>query len=386
MRIKFYPLQQITEPYLDQLVSAAAKVLASGSYINGPCVTAFESDFARLTSSPFCVSTSSGLSSLQAALSYYSFKAPCSGIAVLPVNTFIATAYSAIRSGYRVLFVDIQNNNLQPSVQSYSSAIRSNHDIIIPVSLYGIPLDYHELTSFASSANLRVIEDAAQSYGASVHGNPIGTGISGWTTAYSFYPGKTLGAFGDGGCLTTSDHDIFDFVLKYRNYGSSQKYYHEIIGSNERLDEIQASLLQVRLAVFNTEYHQKRQIADIYLSRLSSTQITLPLSGITPGTQPSLHLFPIVLPSSMSRSSIMKYLQESGIETLIHYPQLLNRQKALSNSDYVINADDCFPVAEQISQSILSLPLHSSMSTEDAHFVCDIIEKYIETYTSERHE
>jgi dTDP-4-amino-4,6-dideoxygalactose transaminase len=353
--IEFLNLQRVNAPYEADMREAMHRVLDSGWYILGQETEAFESEFAQYCGTAHCVSVANGLDALRLILMAYDIGA---GDEVLvPSNTFIATWLAVSQTGARPVPVEPDPDTFNLDVQRIEAAITPRTRAIMPVHLYGQMADMAAICQIASKHGLRVIEDAAQAHGASCQGKRAGA----WGDAagFSFYPGKNLGALGDGGAITTQDSALAGRLRKLRNYGSSIKYQHEVQGLNSRLDEIQAALLRVKLRGLDADNARRRQVAAWYLQALDGLPLALPV--VPAHTDPVWHLFVV---RSAQREQLQSGLQSRGVGTQIHYPIACHLQAAYARSSW-----PTLPVAELLQTQVLSLPMAPYLSVSDVEQV-----------------
>jgi len=342
------PFLDLRATYLElqaELDSAVAGVLDSGWFVLGRELAAFEREFAGYVGVEHCIGVASGLDALHLALRALGV-GPGDEVLV-PSNTYIATWLAVSYSGAVPVPVepDERTYNINPDL--LEKAISKRTKAIIPVHLYGQPADMDPILDFARRHGLWVLEDAAQAHGARYKGKRVGGlgDVAGW----SFYPGKNLGAFGDGGAVTTNNAELADRIRVLRNYGSRTKYYNEVLGFNSRLDELQAAVLRVKLR-FLDEWNERRcSIAARYLRALSDTHLVLPY--VPEWAEPVHHLFVI---RSKQRDALRQYLQDAGIGTLIHYPVPPHMQEAYSELGL---REGSLPITERIHREVLSLPM-----------------------------
>ena len=343
--------------------AAISRVLASGWYIQGPEVTDFETAYASYCGAAHCVGVASGLDALILALRALDIKQ--GDEVIVPSHTFIATwlAVSAVGATPVPVDPDMQSYNIDPA--GIEAAITTKTRAILAVHLYGQPADLDPILSIAKKHNLALVEDAAQAHGAAYKSRRIGA--HGDVVCWSFYPGKNLGALGDGGAITTDRADIADRVRSLGNYGSKQKYVNEEKGINSRLDPLQAAVLSVKLAHLEEWVQTRRRIAARYIDGL--------LGVITPDVprwaDPVWHLYVIRHPE---RDRLMRMLAEEGIQTLVHYPIAPHRQKAYADLGY---PEGAFPLAEALADSLLSLPIGPQMPQEHQDRVIDTVNRVV---------
>jgi len=367
-KIPFYDIGRCYKELKSEIDSAVTKVLSSGWYILGKEVTSFERDFAKYIGTKYCVGTSNGLDALFLVLKAWGIGA--GDEVIVPSNTYIATWLAVSYAGAIPIPVepDIRTFNIDPDL--IKEKITKRTKAIIPVHLYGMPADMDPIMNLAERYNLKVLEDSAQAHGA-VYGNKK-CGSLGTASAFSFYPGKNLGAFGDGGAITTDDPVLAEKVRCLSNYGSKIKYYNEYQGYNCRLDEIQAAILRVKLTYLD-EWNRERHLVAKEYYKIDNPKINLPYqelqrenlredkicfvqpySGIK--SIPCWHQYVIM---REKRNDLQKYLNSLGIETMIHYPIPPHKQKA-----YMEMNNLSFPIAEQIAEKCLSLPMNPFISQE----------------------
>lgn len=364
------PFLDLKSAYLElkeELDAAYHRVMNSGWYVLGKEVEAFEGEFAAYCDAKHCIGVSNGLDALRLILQAYGIGA--GDEVIVPSNTFIATWLAVSQVGATPIPVepDIKTYNIDPKL--ISSAISKRTKAIIPVHLYGQPADMDPINKIAIEHNLVVIEDAAQAHGARYKGKR--TGSLGHIAAFSFYPGKNLGALGDGGAVVTDDDEIAGKIRTLGNYGSRQKYNHELKGFNARLDEIQAAFLRVKLSKLDNWNGRRKEIAGLYLGKLNdAAQLTLPF--VADFADPVWHLFAV---RHTYRNNLQDHLEKNGVETLIHYPVPPHKSSAYRDEFDREN----YPISEELANSILSIPLWPQLSFGSVDEVSNLInEFYIE--------
>ena len=344
-----------------QLEAAFERVLNSGWYIQGKELKQFEIEFAGYCEAEHCVGVGNGLDALHLILRAYEIGA--GDEVIVPSNTYIATWLAANYAGATPVPVepDVRTYNIDPA--KIEAAITPRTKAIIAVHLYGQPADMDPINEIARKHGLKVIEDAAQAHGARYKGRRVGT--LGDAAGFSFYPGKNLGAIGDGGAVTTNDAELAHKIRVLGNYGSQVKYHNEVKGFNSRLDELQAAFLREKLKCLD-EWNARRQlIADAYLTQLQDCGLVLPY--IPEWAEPVWHLFVV---RSQSREALQEKLLEQGVPTMIHYPIPPHLQPAYAELNY--QSGD-FPIAEVIHREVLSLPVSPHMPLEQVEFVAKSI-------------
>ena len=354
------PFLDLRDAYLelkDEIDVAIARVTDSGWYLMGEELSAFEQEFAAYSGTRYCVGVGNGLDALRLCLSAQGV-GPGDEV-IVPSNTYIATWLAVSQVGATLVPVepDERTYNIDPA--RIEAAITPRTRAIIPVHLYGQPADMDPIMVVAQRHNLFVLEDAAQAQGARYRGRPVGS--LGNAAAWSFYPGKNLGAFGDGGAVTTNDPELAEQLRLLRNYGSAIKYVHEVQGGNSRLDEIQAAVLRVKLRHLDDWNGRRRQIAQRYLSELQAVGLGLPF--VPEGMEPSWHLFVV---RSSDRDALQARLGSSNVHTLIHYPTPPHLQGAYRELGWELGH---FPIAERIHNEVLSLPIGPQLNADQVQAV-----------------
>ncbi len=360
--IEYENLGKLNHPFFEAYKSAFAEVLESGWYILGNKVKQFETEFARLCQSNYCVGVANGLDALNLSLRACNFE---KGSEVLvPSNTYIATILAIVENGLKPVLVepDINTYNINPDL--IEQAITPRTKAIMVVHLYGKVCNMDPILLIAKKNNLLLIEDCAQSHGAK-YKNKV-SGSFGDYAAHSFYPTKNLGALGDAGAVTSSNETNANKINVLRNYGSEKKYYNEVIGVNSRLDEMQAALLLVKIAHLEKITAHKRLLASLYLKGISNKYI---LPQVHPDYFDVYHIFCI---RHERRDELKNYLLKHDIKTEIHYPVAPNKQKAMKG----ILDNQVTPIAEEIHQTTLSLPISYFHSSDDIYKVIEVLNSF----------
>jgi dTDP-4-amino-4,6-dideoxygalactose transaminase len=358
------PFLDLREAYLElqsEIDEAVHRVMSSGWYILGPEVERFEQAFASYLQVDHCVGVGNGLDALQLALRAVGV-GPGDEV-IVSTNTFIATWLAVTYVGAIPVPVepDPETHNLDP--ERVRSAITERTRALLPTHLYGQPADLDPLLEIAREFDLKLVEDAAQAHGARYKERRIGG--HGDAAIWSFYPGKNLGAMGDGGAVTTNDPEVAEKVRRLSNYGSSVKYVHEDKGFNSRLDPIQAAILQVKLDFLDSWNERRAEIARRYSEGLSATGLVLPR---TPQwADPAWHLYVV---QSEQRDALADRLRTRGVQTLIHYPIPPHRQAAYSDLNL---AEGSFPIAERLARQVLSLPIGPHMTEDQVEYAIEMI-------------
>ncbi|WP_338115407.1 DegT/DnrJ/EryC1/StrS family aminotransferase [Thiocystis minor] len=347
------PFLDLQAPHLElraELDAAIGRVLNSGWYILGPEVEAFEADYATYCEADHCIGVANGLDALHLALRALDV-GPGDEV-IVPSNTYIATWLAVSQCGATPVPVEPDEHTYNLDPNRIEAAITPRTKAILPVHLYGQPADLDPILAIARQHGLRVLEDAAQAHGARYKGRRIGA--HGDAVAWSFYPGKNLGALGDGGAVTTNDPEIADRLRVLRNYGSRVKYVNEVQGVNSRLDPLQAAILQVKLRHLDDWNARRAAIAARYREGLADTGLILP--QVPEWAEPAWHLFVVRHPQ---RDALHKRLTEAGIGALIHYPIPPHLQSAYAELGF---GEGAFPITEAIHREVLSLPIGPHLS------------------------
>ncbi len=360
MKIPFNTLRPQYLKYKEEYNEAVLKVLDSGWYVLGKEVESFEKEFADFIGVKHCIGVGNGLEALT--LSIRALNIGHGDEVIAPANTYIASVLAITENGATPVFVEPDEYfNIDP--YKIEKAITSRTKAIMVVHLYGQPANMDPIMKIAKKYNLYVVEDCAQSHGATYNGKM--TGSFGTINGFSFFPTKNLGAFGDGGAVVTNDDRLAEKVSLLRNYGSVKKYHHEIEGMNSRLDEMQAALLRVKLKHIEELEEERAKIANAYLENIKNSLIELP--KVQSGSNHVWHLFVI---KTKKRDELQKYLSENGIGTQIHYPIPPHLSRAYKRLGYKIGD---FPITEKLSNEILSLPFYNGMKEEEMKYVIEVL-------------
>ncbi len=363
------PFLDLGAPYRElrsEIDIAIARVLESGWYLMGDSLRSFESAYATYVGAKHCVGLANGLDALR--LSLMAMDVGVGDEVIVPSNTYIATWLAVTQVGARPVPVEPDPRTYNMSADLVARAITPRTKVILPVHLYGQPADMRAIGEVARAHGVRVLDDAAQSHAASVDGVRIGGSQLADVTAWSFYPGKNLGAFGDAGAITTDDDEIADRVRVLRNYGSRVKYVNEVEGLNSRLDEVQAAVLEVKLAHVDEWNDRRVAQARRYLAELADLPLQLPWAPSWAGS--AWHLFVVCTPL---RDALQRHLTVSGIGTLIHYPIPPHRQAAYAHLGF---AADAFPLASRIADEVLSLPIGPHLTDDQQSRVIDAVRAF----------
>ena len=349
--------------YQSEFEEKALDVLRSGWYVLGAEVEQFEKEFADYTGASYCVGVASGLDAL-----WIAFRVLGIGQGdevIVQGNTYIASVMGITINGATPVFVE-PDEYFNIDASAIEAKITEKTKAILVVHLYGQASNMKAIMDIAQKYNLKVVEDCAQSHGARADGQMTGT--FGDIGCFSFYPSKNLGAFGDAGAIVTNSKEIADDVRVFRNYGSEKRYYNKVVGTNSRLDEIQAALLRVRLSHLDELTAEKTKICERYLKELKNKKIKLP--KIRKGSTHIWHQFVI---RCTARDELMQYLADRGIGTIIHYPIPPHLSEAYT---YLNIHEGELPITEQYAHEVLSLPLYNGMTDEEQRYVIDCINEF----------
>lgn len=360
MKVPFLDLHAAYLELKPEIDAAIARVLDSGWYILGPEVEAFEAEYAAYCEAEHAIGVANGLDALHLAL--LAMGVGPGDEVIVPSNTYIATWLAVSQCGATPVPVEPVEATYNIDPARIEAAITPATRVILPVHLYGQPADLDPILAIARKHGLRVLEDAAQAHGARYKGRRIGA--HGDAVAWSFYPGKNLGALGDGGAVTTNDPELADRIRVLRNYGSRVKYVNEVKGFNSRLDPIQAAVLRVKLRVLDAWNARRRGIAQRYLEGLAGSGLVLP--RVPEWAEPVWHLFVVRHPE---RDALVQRLNEAGVGTLIHYPVPPHLQAAYAEMGLGVGA---FPVAERMAGEVVSLPMGGQMAAEGIEVICGV--------------
>ena len=366
MKVPFLNLKLQLSSFRGEVENRFAEIIDNTGFVCGKNVAEFEQSFAQLQASKFAVGLSSGTDGNH--ISMVSANVKPGDEVIIPVNTFIATAWGPILCGARPVFVDIEPDYFCIDPSKIEAVITSRTKAINPVHLFGHPADMDRIIEIAKPQRLSVIEDAAQAHCSKYKGKKVGA--LGDSASWSFYPGKNLGAWGEAGALTTNREEIYRHAKKSRDHGSDTKYYHDSIGHNYRMSEFQAAVLVEKMKFIEAWTEQRRRNATLYNDRLKNIeQITLPKEAEY--AEHVYHLY--VIRVSGNRSELQSFLQENGIGTGIHYPFPLHLTEALKDLGY---QKGDFPVAEQAAEEILSLPMFPELTESQIEYVGDVLEEF----------
>jgi dTDP-4-amino-4,6-dideoxygalactose transaminase len=372
--IPFLDLKKVNEPYETAFQEKLKSVLSNGWYILGKEVETFEKAFAEYCQTQYCIGVGNGFDALVLIFKGYIQlgKLQKGDEVIVPANTYIASILAILQADLVPVLIEpkLETYNINPDL--IQEKITSKTKAILIVHLYGQLAEMDKISEIGNRNNLIVVEDAAQSHGAVLNSKneipnskPQEENLKS-SQAFSFYPGKNLGCLGDGGAITTNDSELAKVLFSLRNYGSEKKYYNEYIGVNSRLDEIQASFLNLKLPNLNTDNNKRREIAKRYLAEIKNEKIILPFWDFSEN-----HVFHLFVIRTQNREELQEYLTQNNIQTVIHYPIPPHKQKAFSEWNNL-----SFPITEKIHNEVLSLPISPVLSDDEVSFVIEVLNKY----------
>lgn len=364
MKIPFVTFKPLEKKLDKELREAFNRVYMRSWYIEGVEDDSFEKSFAKYCNCKYCVGAGNGLDSLFLALKALGIHS--GDEVIVPSNTYIATALAVTYCGAKPVFVEPNIRTFNIDSTKIENAITKNTRAIMPVHLYGQACDMDPIMEIARKNFLYIVEDCAQAHGAKYKGKAIGS--FGDAAGFSFYPGKNLGALGDAGATVTNNEEIAKKVRALGNYGSDYKYHHIYQGNNSRLDELQAAFLSVKLLYLDEINEERRRIANIYLNEIENPEVILPF--VPDYAIPVWHIFGI---RCKRRAKLEEYLNDMGIGTNKHYPIPIHLQQCYKDLGY---KKGNFPIAEEISETELSIPMYYGMTDEEIHYVVNAINNF----------
>ncbi len=365
MTIKFFDLQKQTSLLNYSAISAIEEVIKSTNFSGGEFVEKFENEFSEYIGVKHCIAVNSGTSALHLAL--LSKNIGTSSEVITTPHSFIATSWAITYSGAKPVFVDVDPNTGLIDLKKITAVISSKTKLFLPVHLYGNPINLSVINQISKEFNIPIVEDAAQAHASKFQNKMIGSW--GNTTCFSFYPGKNLGAFGEGGCILTNDEEEAEFLRRLRNHGQSVKYKHEHIGFNYRMDGIQAAILSVKLKQLNSWTKRRHEIASYYRQELGSLS-SIKLLDTTENASSSNHLFVIHVED---RANLAEFLTSKSIQSSYHYPTPIHLQKAYS---FLGHKRGDFPVTEKLADTCISLPLYPEMDNAHCEKVVEALREW----------
>jgi dTDP-4-amino-4,6-dideoxygalactose transaminase len=371
MKVKFVDLTRQNKIIEKEILNVWNKQITNCDFILGKEVESFEKEFASFCGTKYAVGVNSGTDALFLSLKAIGIKEGDS--VIVPVNTFIATAFAVVYTGAKPVFVDCSEEDFNLDLFQVEDVLKKykkkfNIKAIMPVHLYGQCCNMDEVVNLAKKYELLIVEDACQAHGAKFKNKPAGS--FGECAAFSFYPSKNLGCFGDGGIVVTNNESIYNKICMLRNYGQKEKYVHLELGYNSRLDNLQAGILRVKLKYLEQWNQQRIELANYYIEKLSSNKNII-LPKVKSERKHIWHLFVI---RTKQRDELRKYLAENGVETGIHYPVPLHLTPSFKWLGY---KPGDFPIAEKLSNEILSLPIFPGMTKDEIGYVIEVIQKFL---------
>lgn len=360
--IKFLDLEKINNRFRDEIDLRIKKILDKGWYLQGEENETFSKNFADFCGAKFCLGVANGLDALNLIIKAYGFKN--GDEIIVPANTYIASVLAISQNNCTPVLVepDINSYNINPDL--IEEKITDKTKAIMVVHLYGQACQMNKIQEIAKKYNLKVIEDSAQAHGAIFNGKKTGNLAD--ASGFSFYPGKNLGCFGDGGAITTNDEELFKKVKAIANYGSDYKYHHIYKGTNSRLDEIQAAVLDVKLKHLDNDNQKRREISKYYRKNIKNPKIILPKVS-----DENSHVWHVFAVRTQNRDDFQKYLTENEIQTIIHYPTPPHKQGAYKEWNNL-----SYPITEEIHKTIISLPISPVMTEEEVKRVVEVVNEY----------
>jgi len=364
--IPFLDLKGINAKYREDLISACTDVIDSGWYIQGTQCKAFEEEFAAYCGTKYCIGVANGLDALTLTLRAYKELGIISDgdEVIVPANTYIASILAISENNLTPVLVEPSIDTCLLDPREIEKNITSKTRVILPVHLYGQTCEMDEINKIAKKYNLKVIEDSAQSHGAMFKDKKCGN--LGDASGFSFYPGKNLGALGDGGAITTNDEELANTIRAIANYGSHKKYENLYKGVNSRLDELQAALLRVKLKHLDEDTEHRKKIANLYLDKIKNKNIALPAL-----TNEDNHVWHVFVIRTNKREELQKYLLDNGVQTLIHYPLAPHKQEAYKEWE-----NESYPISEKLHDEVLSLPISGILNVRDTKKIIEILNDF----------
>lgn len=357
--IPFLDLHKINEQYRTEIDARIKAVIDKGWYLQGEQNDIFAKHFAEYCGTKYALGVANGLDAINLLIKAYGFGE--GDEIIVPANTFIATVLAVSQNNCTPVLVEPDINTYCINPDLIEAAITPRTKAIIVVHLYGHAVPMQKIMELAKKYNLKVIEDAAQAHGAYDDGKRVGNLAD--AAAFSFYPGKNLGAMGDAGGITTNDEEIYTKVKALANYGSDYKYHHIYKGVNSRLDEIQAAILDVKLGHLDADNARRREIAGIYRKKITNSRVVLPQTDVEES-----HVWHVFVVRVDDRESLLKHLEANGIQTNVHYPTPPHLQGAYSEL-----SDLSFPITEKIHREVASLPISPVMTDEEVQTVVNVV-------------
>lgn len=364
--IPFLNLQEINAQYQEELKAACSRVIDSGWYLNGNELNTFEKEFSAYCATDYSIGVANGLDALTLTLRAWKElgKLKDGDEVIVQANTYIASILAITENNLTPVLVEPNDTTFNLCPNTVKKAITPKTRVILPVHLYGQISPMPELMKIAQESDLLVLEDCAQAHGAAINGKKAGSW--GHAGAFSFYPGKNLGALGDAGAVTTNDEELAKTIRALGNYGAAKRYEHKLKGVNSRMDEIQAAMLSIKLKYLDDEIKARQLVAQKYLAGINNPLVELPVVGDI-----NSHVWHLFVIKTEQREKLASYLLGNGIETLIHYPTAPHKQGA-----YKEWSNKVFSISEKLHEQVLSLPISPVMSNVDVDKIVAIINEF----------
>ncbi len=359
MKVKFTDLYKIIHDK-KKILSKIKQLIKNSKFVGGYEVENFERNFSKFTGSKYTVSLANGTDALEIAIKSLNIKK--NSEVILPVNTWISTAEAILSNGLKIVFCDVNLDDYSICLKDLKRKINKKTKLIMPVHLYGNPTNIPNIKKIIGKRNIKIVEDCAQAHGSKIIGKHVGT--FGDIGTFSFFPGKNLGAFGDGGALITNSKKIYNTSLRLRNHGAKLKYDHKFSGRNSRLDTIQAAVLNIKLKNYKKVLKKRNKLANLYFKNLSKIN-NLKLYKLLPKNISSFHQF-VIRVDIKKRDKLRNYLKAKNIQTMIHYPYMLNELKFFPKTKDLKKS-------QRLGKKILSLPISEEHSEKEIYFVTEKI-------------
>jgi len=361
MKIKFTNLYKLIKDK-KKILKKIFTLIKNSEFIGGNEVVSFEKEFSKFIETKYCISVANGTDALEIAIKSLNLKN--NSEIIVPNNTWISTAEAVVNNNHKVVLCDINLDDYTICLNDLKNKITSKTRAIIIVHLYGNPANIDEVKKIIRGKNIKLIEDCAQAHGSLINNRHVGT--FGEVSCFSFFPGKNLGAFGDAGAIVTNNKKIYNFCLRYRNHGSLKKYDHKFSGRNSRLDSIQSAVLRIKLKSYLEVIKKRKYLSKIYFKELKNIS-TIKLFRLKNKNQSSFHQFVIRLNSG--RNKLKSYLDKFGIDTMIHYPYMLNDLKFFGKKKILINSNN-------LGDKILSLPISEDHTHKQIIYICKKLKEF----------
>ena len=363
MKVKFTDLYKLVVDK-KKIQTTMNSMIKNNQFVGGKEVQLFEEDFSNYTKSKYCVSLANGTDALILAIKALNLKKK--GEIIVPVNTWISTAEAVIACDQKVIFCDINLHDYSICLNDLKKKITSTTRAIIPVHLYGNPANMVAIKKIIKNKNIKLIEDCAQAAGAKIGGNHVGN--FGDIGTFSYFPGKNLGCFGDGGSIVTNNKKYYNYILRARNHGALKKYDHKFSGFNSRLDAIQAGVLRIKLKSYNICLNKRKKISKIYYKELANIK-ELKMYKLDKKNTSCYHQFVI---RTKKRNQLKIFLNKCDVETMIHYPYMLNELDFFKYKKKLINSN-------KLGKKILSLPISEEHTVKQIHYICNKIKFFFKS-------